>query len=117
MTAFSLQNSETQKQKPSAFFLQNSETKKQKPSEEEILEEKRASKRLRKLGGVQLPTFHSCHQNSLGLTIWRISFIVDGIESVACHNWKWGLDSCLTQEEKTNQTSSSLHNLEEIISC
>jgi hypothetical protein len=40
MTAFSLQNSETQKQKPSAFFLQNSETKKQKPSEEEILEEK-----------------------------------------------------------------------------
>lgn len=50
MTAFSLQNSETQKQKPSAFFLQNSETKKQKPSEEEILKEKRASKRLRKLG-------------------------------------------------------------------
>jgi hypothetical protein len=57
MTAFSLQNSETQKQKPSAFLLQNSETKKQKPSEEEILEEKRASKRLRKLGVYSYPHF------------------------------------------------------------
>jgi hypothetical protein len=50
MTAFFLQNSETQKQQPSAFFLQISETEKQKPSEEEILKERRTSKRLRKLG-------------------------------------------------------------------
>jgi hypothetical protein len=57
MTAFSLQNSEMQKQKPSAFFLQNSETKKQKPSEGEILKEKRASKRLRKLGVYSYPHF------------------------------------------------------------